>query len=290
MGNIWRKIAIVLEMIKFEHTVFALPFAYLGAVLGSLEVKGHLPSWAQIGWVTLAMVGARSAAMALNRLIDRHIDAKNPRTKNRAIPAGLVSVPFVWGFVAVSFIVLFFAAFQLNRLAVELLPVAVFFLWLYSYTKRFTWLCHVVLGIATGLGPLGGWVATTGEIDATSLVLFVTVALWIGGFDVIYACQDVEFDREERLYSIPARFGVRAALAISSWMHVGTAIGLIALLWLTSLGFWFGVGVVIALAILVYEHAIISADDLSRLNTAFFTMNGILSVIVFAFAMMDVLV
>jgi 4-hydroxybenzoate polyprenyltransferase len=290
MGNIWRKIAIVLEMIKFEHTVFALPFAYLGAVLGSLEVKGHLPSWAQIGWVTLAMVGARSAAMALNRLIDRHIDAKNPRTKNRAIPAGLVSVSFVWGFVAVSFIVLFFAAIQLNRLAVELLPIAVFFLWLYSYTKRFTWLCHVVLGIATGLGPLGGWVATTGEIDATSLVLFVTVALWIGGFDVIYACQDVEFDRKERLYSIPARFGVRTALAISSWMHVGTAIGLIALLWLTSLGFWFGLGVVIALAILVYEHAIISADDLSRLNTAFFTMNGILSVIVFAFAMVDVLV
>lgn len=289
MKKVLRKIWIILEMIKFEHTIFALPFAYIGAVLGSSEVHGTLPTWGQIGWITLAMVGARSAAMALNRLIDRHIDAKNPRTKNRAIPAGLVSVPFVWGFVIVSFIVLFIAAYQLNELAVKLMPIAVFFLWFYSYTKRFTWLCHIVLGIATALGPLGGWVATTGQIDWKAILLFVTVGLWIGGFDVIYACQDVEFDQKEKIYSIPARFGVKKALIISSLMHVGTALGLIGLLWNTSLSWWFGIGVVIAIAILIYEHSIVSSDDLSRLNTAFFTMNGVLSVIVFIFTLLDVL-
>ncbi|MGA9173615.1 MAG: UbiA-like polyprenyltransferase [Thermoactinomyces sp.] len=285
-----KKIGIVLEMIKFEHTIFALPFAYMGAVLGSLEVRGHLPTWAEIGWITLAMVGARSAAMALNRLIDRHIDAKNPRTANRAIPAGLVSVPFVWGFVIVSFALLFLAAFQLNMLATQLLPVAVFFLVFYSYTKRFTWTCHFFCGISSALGSLGGWVATTGEIDMLSLILFAAVALWIGGFDVIYACQDLDFDKKERIYSIPARFGIKRALLISALMHVGTAVGLIALLLLTHLGLWFGIGVVIALIILFYEHSIVSADDLSRLNTAFFTMNGILSVIVFVFTMIDVLI
>ncbi|WP_249669688.1 UbiA-like polyprenyltransferase [Hazenella sp. IB182353] len=275
-------------MIKFEHTIFALPFAYLGAVLGSLEVNGVLPTWGQIGWITLAMIGARSAAMALNRLIDRHIDAKNPRTKERAIPAGLVSVSYVWGFVVVSFAVLFFSAWQLNFLAVWLLPIAVFFLVIYSYTKRFTWTCHLVLGIATGLGPLGGWVATTGQIDAKSLILFFTVALWIGGFDIIYACQDVDFDRKAKLHSIPVRFGLKRALLISSFMHVGTAIGLIALIFYTGLHMWFAMGVLIAILILFYEHAIVSADDLSRLDTAFFTMNGVLSVILFFFTMVDV--
>jgi 4-hydroxybenzoate polyprenyltransferase len=285
-----RKVKLVLDMIKFEHTVFALPFAYLGAVLGSLEVKGVYPTWSQIFWITLAMVGARSAAMALNRLIDRHIDAKNPRTANRHIPAGLISVQFAWGFVIVSFLLLFVAASQLNLLAVELLPVAVFFLVFYSYTKRFTWACHFVLGISTALGPLGGWVATTGQIDGKALILFATVALWIGGFDVIYACQDYEFDRKEGIYSIPARFGIKRALQISALMHVGTAIGLIALLWLTQLGIWFGIGVAVSLIILIYEHSIVSPNDLSRLNTAFFTMNGLLSVILFAFMLLDVFV
>lgn len=227
--------------------------------------------------------------MALNRLIDRHIDAKNPRTKDRAIPAGLVTVPFVWGFVIVSFVVLFVAAYQLNDLAVKLMPIAVFFLWFYSYTKRFTWLCHVVLGIATALGPLGGWVATTGQVDWISILLFATVALWIGGFDVIYACQDVDFDQEEKIYSIPARFGVKKALIISSLMHVGTALGLITLLFVTNLSWWFALGVLIAIVILIYEHSIVSSDDLSRLNTAFFTMNGVLSVIIFIFTLLDVL-
>jgi 4-hydroxybenzoate polyprenyltransferase len=285
-----KQIKLVLDMIKFEHSIFALPFAYLGAILGSLEVMGHLPSWMQMFWITVAMVAARSAAMALNRLIDRKIDAKNPRTANRHLPAGLLTVPFTWGFVVISFIVLFLAATQIHMLAVQLLPIAVFFLVFYSYTKRFTWACHFVLGIATGLGPLGGWIATTGQIDLKGILLFVVVALWIGGFDVIYACQDVEFDRKEKLYSIPARFGIKRGLQISALMHVGTAIGLIAMLLLTDLGVWFGIGVFVALAILFYEHAIVSSNDLSRLNTAFFTMNGVLSVILFAFMMIDVLV
>lgn len=288
--NLLRNIRIVLEMIKFEHTVFVLPFAYIGAILGSLEVHGRLPTWEQIGWVTLAMVGARSAAMALNRLIDRHIDAKNPRTANRAIPKGLVSVPFVWGFVVVSFLLLFVSALQLNRLAVMLMPLAVLILVFYSYTKRFTWLCHLFLGIATGAGPLGGWIAVTTQIDWTAILLFLTVTFWIAGFDIIYACQDVEFDQKERLHSIPVRFGLKKALWISSFMHVITAIGLILLLFITQLQLWYAIGLVIALGILIYEHAIVSHNDLSRLNTAFFTMNGILSVILFIFTMIDVLV
>jgi 4-hydroxybenzoate polyprenyltransferase len=284
-----KKCKLVLGMIKFEHTIFALPFAYLGAVLGSLEVNGHLPTWMQILWISVAMVGARSAAMALNRIIDRHIDEKNPRTANRHIPKKLVSLPFAWGFVVISFVLLFIAAFQLNMLAVKLLPIAVFLLVFYSYTKRFTWACHLVLGVATGIGPLGGWIATTGQIDLKSILLFLTVALWIGGFDVIYSCQDVAFDKKEGLHSIPARFGVKRGLEISSWMHVGTVLGLVSLLWLTHLGFFFGLGVMVALAILIYEHVIISHDDLSKLNTAFFTMNGVLSVIVFCFMMLDVM-
>ncbi|WP_255724715.1 UbiA-like polyprenyltransferase [Shimazuella soli] len=284
-----KKLKLVLDMIKFEHSIFALPFAYLGAVLGSLEVNGYFPSWMQIFWITIAMIGARSAAMALNRIIDRQVDAKNPRTANRHIPKGLISVTFAWGFVIVSFLVLFIAAFQLNMLAVELLPIAVFFLVFYSYTKRFTWACHLVLGIATGLGPLGGWIATTGQIDIKGILLFLTVALWIGGFDVIYACQDVEFDKKEGLHSIPVRFGVKRGLQISSFMHIGTALGLFGLLWMTDLGVYFGLGVIVALLILIYEHSIVSHDDLSRLNTAFFTMNGVLSIIVFCFMMIDVL-
>ncbi|MGI6125837.1 MAG: UbiA-like polyprenyltransferase [Planifilum sp.] len=284
-----KRVKLILEMIKFEHTVFALPFAYFGAVLGSLVVMDRLPSWGQIGWVTLAMVGARSAAMALNRLIDRHIDARNPRTANRAIPAGQISVRAVWWFVIVSFLVLFIAAYNLNRLAVQLFPLAVFVLVIYSYTKRFTWTCHLVLGAAIGLAPLGGWVATTGQIDGVALLLFATVALWTAGFDVIYACQDEGFDREEGLYSIPARFGLARALQMARWFHVGTTLGLLLLWLLTPLSGWFFVGVLVAAAILIYEHRIVSPDDLSRLNTAFFTMNGIMSVVVFLFAMVDVI-
>lgn len=277
-------------MIKFEHTVFALPFAFMGAILSSVVVFGTLPSWSQIGWITLAMVGARSAAMGLNRVIDKVIDKKNPRTAGRAIPAGLLSSKEVNLFIVISIILLIWAASQLSRLAMELLPVAVFFLVFYSYTKRFTWLCHVILGLTIGLAPLGGWVAITGQITWTAIVFYISVAFWTAGFDVIYACQDIEFDRKEGLHSIPSRFGLAKALWIARVFHIITAIGLIALFFLTQLSWWYLLGIAIAYIILVYEHRLVSPYDLSKLNTAFFTMNGILSVVVFGFTLLDLVV
>ncbi|WP_433946430.1 UbiA-like polyprenyltransferase [Paenibacillus sp. SN-8-1] len=286
----FKKTAIFLQMIKFEHTVFALPFAFMGALLGSVSVNGHLPSWAQIGWVLLAMFGARSAAMGLNRLIDRVSDKKNPRTAGRAIPAGLLRISEVVVFIVVSFILLFWAASQLNPLSVKLLPIAVFMLVLYSYTKRFTWLCHVVLGMTIALAPLGGWVAVTGTVNGSALVFFVTITFWVAGFDIIYACQDMEFDRKEGLFSIPARFGVATSLKIARAFHIITALGFIALFLMTHLGWWYITGMVIAYLILFYEHTIVSPKDLSRLQTAFFLMNGVLSIVVFSFTLIDLLV
>ncbi|MEW9669744.1 UbiA-like polyprenyltransferase [Ammoniphilus sp. 3BR4] len=281
------KLKIILEMIKFEHTIFALPFAYMGAILGSMVVNGTWPSLSQVFWITVAMVGARSAAMALNRVIDRVIDAKNPRTATRAIPVGLLSAKEVYVFIIGSFALLFFAAFQLNMLAVKLLPLAVFVLVLYSYTKRFTWACHLVLGVAIGLAPLGGWVATTGQVDLLGILLFATVALWTAGFDVIYACQDIDFDKRNGLFSIPSRFGVAKALNMARGFHMVTLIGFITLYILTDLSLWFAIGLIVAAVILFYEHRLVSPHDLSKLNTAFFTMNGILSVVVFAFTILD---
>lgn len=286
----FKKTVIFLNMIKFEHTVFALPFAFMGALLGSVAVNGHLPSWAQIGWILLAMFGARSAAMGLNRLIDRISDKKNPRTAGRAIPAGLLRISEVVVFVIVSFILLFWAAANLNPLSVKLLPIAVFMLVIYSYTKRFTWLCHVVLGLTIALAPLGGWVAVTGVIDASALVFYLTITFWVAGFDIIYSCQDMEFDRKEGLFSIPARFGVATSLKIAKVFHFITALGFIALLLMTHLGWWYITGMIIAYLILFYEHMIVSPKDLSRLQTAFFLMNGVLSIVVFSFTLVDLLV
>lgn len=290
MSMVIRKIGIILEMIKFEHTIFALPFAFMGAVLGNIVVERAWPTWTEIFWVTVAMVGARSAAMSLNRLIDRYIDAKNPRTANRALPAGLLSVGEVILFIIVSFAMLFVAAFQLNDLAVKLLPLAVFVLILYSYTKRFTWACHFVLGVAIGFGPLGGWIATTGQVDGTALLLFATVMFWTAGFDIIYACQDTEFDQREGLYSIPSRFGIAKALLISRGCHLLTVIGLFALYQQAALSFWFLLGVILAALILIYEHSLVKPTDLSKLDIAFFTMNGILSVVIFTFTLLDLVI
>jgi 4-hydroxybenzoate polyprenyltransferase len=275
-------------MIKFEHTIFALPFAYLGMILGNQIEEGSWPTGWEILWTTLAMVGARSAAMTLNRVIDRRIDAKNPRTAGRAIPAGLISALEAWIFILVSFTLLFVAAYQLNPLAVKLLPIAVFVLVFYSYTKRFTWLCHIVLGIAIGLAPMGGWVAATGSLSGTAVLLFVTVAFWTAGFDVIYATQDLDYDRKEGLYSIPVRFGLAGSLWIARGFHFLTSICLLLLYLFTPLNWIFGVGVILALLILIYEHSIISPRDMSRLDTAFFTMNGILSMVIFTFAIIDI--
>jgi 4-hydroxybenzoate polyprenyltransferase len=285
-----RKIRIFLEMIKFEHTIFALPFAFVGTILGAVTEESRLPSWAEIGWVLVAMVGARSAAMGLNRLIDKAIDAKNPRTALRALPAGLLKSGEVLVFIILSFGLLFWAASQLNALAMKLLPIAVFMTVFYSYTKRFTWLCHVILGLTIGLAPLGGWVAVTGTVTLPSLILYLTVALWIAGFDIIYACQDVDFDRKEGLHSIPVRFGIAGGLRIAKLFHALTAVGFALLLPWTELGWWYIAGIIVAVMLLFYEHRLVKPNDLSKLNAAFFTMNGVLSAVVFLFTFIDLVV
>jgi len=284
------KLRVFLEMIKFEHTVFALPFAYVGAILGAVVAENRLPEWSECGWILLAMVGARTAAMSLNRVIDKAIDARNPRTASRAIPAGLLKSAEVIVYIVVSFALLFWAAAQLNPLAVKLLPIAVFMTVIYSYTKRFTWACHIVLGLTLGLAPLGGWVGVTGGVTWTAIILYVTVALWSAGFDIIYACQDVDFDRKEGLHSIPARFGIAKALGIARAFHALTAVGFALILVLTDVGWWYFAGMVIAGALLLYEHRLVKPNDLSKLNAAFFTMNGVLSMVIFAFTFIDLVV
>ncbi|WP_034680958.1 UbiA-like polyprenyltransferase [Caldalkalibacillus mannanilyticus] len=293
-------------MIKFEHTIFALPFAFFGAFLGlQMEIytikqaydsehvliwQPHLSlAWASV-WILLAMVGARSAAMALNRVIDRYIDAKNPRTSTRAIPAGLLSAKEVYLFIIGSFALLFVSAYMLNMLAVKLLPIAVFFLVFYSYTKRFTWTCHLFLGVAIGLAPLGGWVGTTGTLHIESILLFLAVALWTAGFDIIYATQDVQFDQKEKLFSIPSRFGVAKALVISRALHVLTVVLFYSLFFVTPLGWIYLIGCTIATGILIYEHTLVKHDDLSKVDMAFFTMNGIMSVIISVSAIGDLVI
>lgn len=285
------KLVTFLEMIKFEHTIFALPFAFMGAMLGAVVGHGHLPAWSQIGWIILAMIGARSAAMGLNRIIDKAFDKSNPRTAGRAIPAGLLSSKEVIIFVLASFILLFVATANLSTLAMQLLPLAVFMLVFYSYTKRFTWACHLILGLTIALAPLGGWVAVTGHIDGYALLLYVSVALWTAGFDVIYACQDADYDRKEGLHSIPQRFGVARALWLAKAFHLLTAIGFLCMFLLVDeLSWWYFAGVMISYALLIYEHAIVKPTNLSKLNTAFFTMNGVLSIVIFSFTCIDLVV
>ncbi len=284
------KIKVFLEMIKFEHTIFALPFAYLGMVIGSFEKFAQLPTWSEFLWITLAMVGARSAAMALNRLIDSTIDKLNPRTATRAIPAGKLSIKETIIFVLISLFIFIIATLQLSPLAIKLLPLALIILIFYSYTKRFTWLCHFFLGAAIGLAPVAAWIAITNEITFAAVVLYISVALWTAGFDIIYATQDVEFDHEHGLHSIPVRFGIRNALLIARVTHVITILGLLLFFTQVNLGIWYIIGIIVASFILYYEHSIISPTDLSRLNIAFFTMNGVLSVVIFSFTFIDILV
>lgn len=286
----FKKIGTYLEMIKVEHTLFALPFAFMGAILGSVVVFNHLPSWGDIGWIFLAMFGARSAAFGLNRLTDQYIDAKNPRTVGRAIPAGLLKPIEVILFIILSFGVFFWATAELDSFAFRLLPIAIFMLIFYSYTKRFTWLCHVVLGLTTALAPLGGWVAVTGQVDYKAIIFYIALAFWTAGFDVIYACQDQDFDSEEGLYSIPSRFGLNKALWFARGFHVITAAGFIILFVVTPLSWWYLMGMIIACGILFYQHYILSPRDMSKLQTAFFTMNSTLSIVLFAFTLVDLVV
>jgi len=273
---IFRNIRTTLEMIKIEHTLFALPFAFLGAILAARGV----PTVAQIIWITVAMVGARSTAMAFNRIADREYDARNPRTNIRAIPAGALSVAFVGVFTLVSAVVFFVAAAMLNRLTLILSPVALASVLLYSYTKRWTALSHLVLGWCLAIAPTGAWIAVRGTIDSpVPLLLSLVVMLWTAGFDVLYACQDYEFDRAAGLRSIPARFGIATSLWIARVLHLTAFGAVIALYLLANLGGLAFVGVIATGVLLVYQHTLVRADDLSRLNAAFFTTNAFVSVI-----------
>ena len=275
---IFRNIRTTLEMIKFEHTLFALPFAFLGAVIAA---RGIPTAW-QITWIAVAMVGARSTAMAFNRIADREFDARNPRTMTRAIPAGTLSVGFVWGFTLISAAIFFAAAAMLNRLTLVLSPVALASVLLYSYTKRWTLLSHLVLGWCLGIAPTGAWIAVRGTIDTpVPLLLSLLVMLWTAGFDVLYACQDFDFDRREGLHSIPARLGISRSLWISRALHAGAFGALVALYFLTNLGILAVIGVIATGALLIYQHTLVRANDLSRLNAAFFTTNAFVSVILF---------
>lgn len=282
---IWRNLKTTLEMIKIEHTLFALPFALLAAVLAA---RG-LPAWRTIFWILVAMVGARSAAMAFNRLVDREYDAKNPRTRQRAIPAGLLSPRFVALFTFASAVVFFLAAWQLNRLTLLLAPVALGSVLFYSYTKRFTSLSHLVLGWCLAIAPTGAWIAVRGAIDdPTPLLLSLVVLLWTAGFDILYACQDRDFDLNAGLHSIPGRWGVARSLWIARTLHLFMFAALVAVYFLTGLH-WIGLaGMAATAALLVYQHSIVRADDLSRLDMAFFTTNAWVSVILFATAAADI--
>lgn len=278
MPTIVTNVRTTLEMIKIEHTLFALPFAFLGAVLAA----NGLPSLRQALWITAAMVGARSTAMAFNRIVDREYDAANPRTATRAIPAGLLSVAFVWAFTAVSSILFLVAAAMLNRLTLILAPVALASLLLYSFSKRWTLMSHVLLGWCLSIAPTGAWIAVRGTLDSpVPLLLSLVVLLWTAGFDVLYACQDYDFDLRAGLHSIPRRFGIRNSLWIARLFHVGTFAALLALYWFTQLGVFALIGVAATGLLLIYQHRLVRADDLSRLNAAFFTTNAFVSVILF---------
>ena len=265
-------------MIKFEHTLFALPFAFLGAVLAANGV----PGWWQVLWITVAMVGARSAAMTFNRIIDRDIDAGNPRTANRELPSGKLSIEFAWMFLAASIVLFLVAAYMLNWLTFALSPIALVSVLGYSYAKRFTMFAHLILGWALAISPTAAWIAVRGDIGSpVPLVLSLLVLLWTAGFDVLYACQDYEYDKGAGLRSIPARFGIANSLWIARAFHAGAFIALAALYVVTGLAWPALVGVIAVGALLIYQHTLVKADDLSRMNAAFFTTNAFVSVILF---------
>src|SRR5438477_10418091 len=272
-------------MIKWEHSVFALPFALCGA---RLAARG-LPTVHQFAWIIVAMIAARSAAMAFNRLADAAIDAANPRTQTRALPAGTLTHGFVSTFVVMSCAVFVLAAWQLNRLAFALSPVALGILLLYSYTKRFTRWSHLILGFALGIAPAAAWIAVRGSLDSRILLLTAAVTFWVGGFDVLYACQDYEFDRNSGLHSIPRYLGISGALAVARTFHVLMLVLLFVLVGAFGLGKLAIVGVIAVAILLAYEHTLVSPRDLSKLNAAFFTMNGVISVVFFAFIAADLL-
>jgi len=283
--HLFHNIKTTLEMIKWEHSIFALPFALCGAMLAA----GGMPAAAKLGWIVVCMVSARSAAMAFNRIADAEIDAANPRTATRAIPAGTLSLRFAVIFVAISCAIFVLAAAQLNRVTFYLSPLALAIVLLYSYTKRFTRWSHLVLGFALGCAPAAAWIAVRGSLDPRILLLTAAVTFWVGGFDVLYACQDVEFDRAHALNSIPQALGVRRALLVARVLHLLMLALMLALVLVFGLGKIAMAGIVAVALLLGYEHSLVSADDLSKLNAAFFTMNGVIAVVFFAFIAADML-
>lgn len=287
------RLRLALDMIKFEHSVFALPFALTGALLAFRADgwgAGGAPSgpWRKLAWIVVAMVGARSAAMAFNRLVDSDIDARNPRTKMRHLPAGLLSRGFAWAFVAAASALFFFAAGALNLLCLRLAPVALGMVFFYSFTKRFTSFSHLVLGFCLGVAPAAAWIAVRGSLDPRILWLTAAVTFWTGGFDVIYSCQDYEFDGAEGLFSVPRTLGIAGALRFARSLHALMVICLLALISALRLGALALAGVGAIVALLWYEHSLVKADDLSRVNAAFFTMNGYVSVLFFLFWAADI--
>ncbi len=285
MTAIWTRTRVILEMIKFEHTIFALPFALISALVASRPLL--VPHGATLGWILLAMVGARSAAMAFNRVADARIDAENPRTASRHIPAGILSKAQVWVFLAVATLLFEFAAYKLNRLCFALSPVALLFLFGYSYTKRFTSLCHLILGLTIGIAPVGAWLAVKGEWSPIPLLLGAIVMLWIGGFDIIYALQDYEFDVKSPLFSLPKRLGKANALIVSRLMHFGMIVLLALVGAAAHMHALYFAGVIVVLGLIAYEQSLVKPNDLSRVNLAFFTLNGWVSVSLFAFVLLD---
>ena len=277
------RIRIVLEMIKFEHSVFALPFALTGALLAARASRHGWPTLRQVVWIVVAMVAARSAAMTINRIADLRYDRENPRTSKRALATGDLSVSFAWVFTIGAVGVFLVAAWQLNRLALELAPVALAILFFYSFTKRFTNWSHLFLGFALGISPAAAWIAVTGGLDLRILILCAAVTLWVGGFDVLYACQDVDYDRRAGLFSVPKRFGIACALLIARVMHVGVVALLAWLAASLALPWPAWVGVAVVAALLAYEHSLVKADDLSKLDAAFFAVNGYISLLFLLF-------
>ena len=287
-----RRIGVYLEMIKVEHTVFALPFALVGMFLAAREggAAHALPAPRTVFFILLAMVGARSAAMGFNRLADAEIDARNPRTKDRAIPAGKVSRGMTGALVAVSALLLVFAAWRLNPLAFMLSPVLLLFLFFYSYTKRFTWVSHFILGACLGAAPLAAWIAVTGKMDARILTICAAVVFWTAGFDVLYALQDIEFDRSAGLHSIPRFLGVGKSLWAARWFHLVMAAPLLLSYHLFGLGWLYLAGLTLCFSVLAYEHSIVRKNDLSRLDMAFFNLNGVVSIAYCLFTYLDLAV
>ena len=280
------KVRLFLRLVKFPHTVFALPFALMSATVAA----NGLPRIRTLMWLLVAMVSARSAAMAFNRLVDAEIDAQNPRTADRALARGLVSRREVAGFIIAAASIFIFAASRLNKLALALSPVALTIILGYSYVKRYTHWTHLLLGVALGIAPVGAWIAVRGHFGAFPLLLALAVSLWVAGFDIIYACQDTDFDKTHGIFSFPQTYGVARALKLAAAFHAGAALVLIVLVLFPSLGVIYLAGVLLACVLLSYEHSLVKPDDLSRADSAFFTVNGVISVMVMCFAVVDVLV